>query len=269
MSAILSLDATPTDAPMAALGLDAPAGGPAGALTFVTPGGRYTLPHEAVNFSPVLSQLLDVHPDLAEYNLVELLGVGPAREEKDADGEVTKHAAHSLYGIPESYYKLVFDFFNLLHSDKGIVPGMPGTEKLNDLSDDGKKLVESELRTGLQDGKINPFPEHCTVFDPTAPKVLPQAYWALVKDWAAAPSLKDIGAFDFVALNFGNYALSKLNELAGAFWTAKNEDKLEAERHHVEHIIQRDVAIKVKTREREEAKKKAAKGGAGAAAASS
>ena len=258
LDSVLSLDATPLDEVVGGIKDSLNDNAPVDVLTFITPGGRYTLPREAVAFSPVLDQLLSVYPDLVEFDLVKLLRISPASEAVDADGDLVKTPAHSLYNIPERYYALVFKFFNQLHLDNGLIPGMPGLEKLKDLSEDGRKLVESEMRADLQAGKINPFPPHCTIFDPTSSNVLPQAYWSMVKDWAAAPSLNDIGAFDYVALNFGNYALSKLNELAGAFWMSKNEAKLAEERHHVEHIIQRDVSIKVKEREREAAKKKAA-----------
>ena len=246
-SSVLALDDSPLNAPM-----DESSSSPE-ILTFVTPGGRYTLPAKAVDFSPVLDQLVSMFPSRSEYNLVELLKIGPAREELEADGSTFKHPAHTLYNIPEEYYALVFKFFNQLHADNGVIPGMPGAEKLKELEGDDRLQVEAELRASLQTGKVNPFPQHCTIFDPTSSNVLPQAYWTLVSGWAKDPSLKNIGQFDLVALNFGNYALSKLNELAGAFWIAKQEDKLEGERHWIENIIERDVDMKVKERERNKA----------------
>ena len=247
----LSLD-TPLASSLDAMTIgDAPS-----VLTFITPKGRYTLAREATIYSPVLDLLASMYPDLTEYDLVKLLKIYDARDEIGDDGEVTKMPAHTLYNIPEEYYELVFTFFNLLHSDKGIIQGMPGVDKLKDLSGDEQLVVEAELREGLQTGRINPFPSHCTIFDPTSPNVLPQAYWGLVSKWATAESLKDIGSFDYVALNFGNYALSKLNELAGAFWISKNESKLASERKWIEHIIGRDVTIKIKERERNDAKHK-------------
>jgi hypothetical protein len=232
-----------------AMSLDAPE---ADVLTFITPEGRYTLPRAAVPFSPVLEQVVNFNSELTEFNLTELLTIGPASESVVEGGKSVKSPAHTLYQIPERYYALIFRFFNQLFLDRGVMPNMLGTERLKDLaSDEEKKELGEELAASLQAGRVNPFPEYVSMFDPTSPHVLPQDYWSMVKDF----TIEDVGAFDLVALNFGNYALSKLNELAGAFWIKNNEEQLPAKKHLIAHIIERDAAMKVKERERNEAAK--------------
>lgn len=209
-------------------------------ITFVTPNGRYILPRDAVNFSPILQQLLSFYPNETEFNLVEHLQIIPAYEQTDEQGRITKFPAHTLYQIPEHYYRLVFTFFQQLYHDQGIIPLMPGSHHISKLSGEEQKTAIQELAVKLQNGKTNPFPERVTVFDPTSPNVLPQSYWNLVKDL----SIEDLSALDYVALNFGNYAFSKLIELAVAFWIARNKDLIKEKYHLLEWMIQRDKVMK-------------------------